>query len=329
MFRNLKVKRVILKKRIRANGNQQITILLQRSHRFPIAWYAAYEGERSRGYIVFPWFRKEVQITYAETNLPRGLYELREVTLLSGDLFGLVKQKKTFDLHDTFLVHPEYSVLKNWIFKDHVKGEDITSARTTSQNSTSVVGVREYQQGDRLSQIHWKASAKNGVLRTKEFENHVSHDLLVLLDTHRKAYNTGQSFEKAISLVASIMYSSQLQQNRYTFLTQMQIPIVSTRVLKGKRSEDFQQILDLLARITCDAEKTFPEFIAKTMEQHPQASRLVLVTSRIDQVMYILLGELVRQRKRIELFYFDEKKEGLEWIQKLKRMGVICHHENG
>jgi len=331
MFKKLQVKRVIRKKRIRANGNQQITILLKRSHRFPIAWYAAYEGERSRGYIVFPWFRKEVQITYEETHLPRGFYELSEITLLSGDLFGLVKRKKTFDLHDTFLVHPEYSVSKDWIPKDNVKGGDLASSRNTSQDSTSVVGVREYQQGDRLSQIHWKASARNGALRTKEFENYLSHDLLVLLDTHPKAYKTGKSFEKAISLTASIIYSSHLQQNQYTFLTQAQALFQQqgTTISKGKRGEEFQQMLDLLARIKCDGEPGFPEFIAKTITQYPHASRIILITSQLDQSMFVVLSELVRKKKRIELFYLAEKKEGLEWIQKLKRMGVICHHENG
>ena len=39
------------------------------------------------------------------------------------------------------------------------------------KDTTMATGVREYVPGDRFSWIHWKSFAKNGELRTKEFED--------------------------------------------------------------------------------------------------------------------------------------------------------------
>ena len=46
-----------------------------------------------------------------------------------------------------------------------------------------VVGIREYQPGDRLSWINWKASAKRNGMVTKEFETGQSTDVLLVMDS--------------------------------------------------------------------------------------------------------------------------------------------------
>ena len=50
------------------------------------------------------------------------------------------------------------------------------------RDTTMAVGISEYQPGDRLSWINWKASAKRSEMMMKEFEQRRSQDLLLILD---------------------------------------------------------------------------------------------------------------------------------------------------
>ena len=62
-----------------------------------------------------------------------------------------------------------------------------------------VVGIREYQPGDRLSWINWKASAKRNGMVTKEFETRQSTDVLLVMDS-----TPSPQFENLVSFTASL-----------------------------------------------------------------------------------------------------------------------------
>lgn len=62
------------------------------------------------------------------------------------------------------------------------------------------VGVREYQPGDKLSSIDWKATARRDSIMTKEFEQMQSHDVMIILDRERSAL-----FETMVTYTASLI----------------------------------------------------------------------------------------------------------------------------
>ena len=62
-----------------------------------------------------------------------------------------------------------------------------------------VVGIREYQPGDRYSWINWKASARRNEMITKEFEQRQSNEVFIVMDCV-----TDHHFETIVSFTASL-----------------------------------------------------------------------------------------------------------------------------
>jgi uncharacterized protein (DUF58 family) len=81
--------------------------------------------------------------------------------------------------------------------------------RTTSalwaRETTQIDGVREYIHGDRLSRIHWNATARTGDWKSKAFEREALPRLVIVLDRQADAYRTAEGFELAVSAAASLL----------------------------------------------------------------------------------------------------------------------------
>src|SRR5690606_31402431 len=56
--------------------------------------------------IIFPWFKRNFNITYHLNQLPRGNHILSAVRVRTGDIFGLVKKEHFFSLHNELVVYP-------------------------------------------------------------------------------------------------------------------------------------------------------------------------------------------------------------------------------
>jgi uncharacterized protein (DUF58 family) len=100
--------------------------------------------------------------------LERGFHQIGPVVLESGDLFG------------TAPADSAYSPTRNlsWYTRHVVPltGYDIVSRRPIGdvrmthklfEDPTRIAGVREYQYGDPLSRVHWKATARTGSLHCR------------------------------------------------------------------------------------------------------------------------------------------------------------------
>ena len=73
--------------------------------------------------------------------------------------------------------------------------------KEASRGQTVISGVREYQAGDQLSWINWKATAKTNKMMTKEFEEQKREHLCLILDLE-----PAPSFEQPISFAASFVH---------------------------------------------------------------------------------------------------------------------------
>uniref|UniRef100_UPI0036D29CB0 DUF58 domain-containing protein n=1 Tax=Flavobacterium myungsuense TaxID=651823 RepID=UPI0036D29CB0 len=73
------------------------------------------------------------------------------------------------------------------------------------ENTNVATGVREYAPGDRFSWIHWKQTAKNQSVMTKEFEQARSDSLFILLDACIPKRKNPLAFEASIELTLSLI----------------------------------------------------------------------------------------------------------------------------
>lgn len=139
--------------------------------------------------------------------LERGRYTFENTDILSEDIFGLMEHKGTFKAEGQFRVMPRAVVVPRWQLyerKARLSGPQV-SLLQPRRETTQINGVRDYVYGDRLTRIHWNATAKTGEWKSKEFEHEsVPRTILVLDGTSSGYYNSAQ-FELAVSVTASLL----------------------------------------------------------------------------------------------------------------------------
>ena len=159
--------------------------------------------------LLFPSFSREGRHQYIIRYLPRGRHRFSQLELESGDLFGLVRMCDVVPIEDEVLVYPRVRSVHTWqTVNERNIGSSFAITRS-DEEITSVVGVRDYTSGDRLNRIDWKATARGQGLKVKEFEHHVTNDLMLVLDQRQVAFDQEEEsdrFERAVSLAASLAY---------------------------------------------------------------------------------------------------------------------------
>ncbi|MFC4811292.1 DUF58 domain-containing protein [Paenibacillus sp. GCM10023250] len=154
-----------------------------------------------------PNYRRAGTIHYTTPPLERGVYRFEATECSTRDIFGLFEHTGTFESSVPFSVYPRTAAIREWRqMKYGSKGPFSTSAsRSSSKETTQINGVREYIYGDRLSRIHWSATAKTGQWKSKEFERESLPRMIVMLDRCFGVYEQPEQFELAVSAAASLL----------------------------------------------------------------------------------------------------------------------------
>ena len=111
-----------------------------------------------------PDFRRQGFVHYATPPLARGWYTFKHSECVTRDIFGLFEHKGSFESGAQFTVLPQTVPIRHWSqLQRGLKGPySHAVTHRSAKETTQINGVREYHYGDRLSRIHWNATAKTG-----------------------------------------------------------------------------------------------------------------------------------------------------------------------
>lgn len=134
----------------------------------------------------------------------RGKHRIGPVDIELGDGAGLAFAAWSEPVHSETLVLPAFVPVEG---APTLPPEERAggSTRRSPMRGTEFHGLREYQRGDDMRQIHWRASAKHGSLLIKELELLALPRFTVILDNRRLAFSDAANFELAISTAASLI----------------------------------------------------------------------------------------------------------------------------
>lgn len=331
----VKVERSFSSTRLNAGEKVDVKLRLTKPVWFPLSWvwladnipetmtHPQQRGER----LLFPWWRREMTVSYVCDALPRGRHVWQGVTIQSGDLFGFVQREKEFLLRDEVLVYPKVRKIPIWQTVNERNTGITYTLNQASEDVTSVIGVRDYVHGDRLSRIHWKATAKGTGLKTKEFAFQTSNDMMFFLDRRQSVYSTGNEelFERAVSLVASL--------SRYAVSRHFPVGLVSygkTRYVLGtnRHPDTLLHIFEHLAEIKADSTASFAQAILREVDYLPYGTTVICVTARLDQSVIDAITQLRTRRMKVELFWLTISNrilgEQAAWLRSLNQLHVPC-----
>jgi uncharacterized protein (DUF58 family) len=113
----------------------------------------------------------------------RGVYPNAEVTISSAAPYGLVRATRKLQLPGELVVLPRVyeAVSPAAGGLDVLSGGRFRGARRVSHGA-HFAGVRPWQDGDAMKQVHWKSTARGAGLMVKTFDEELGGRLSILLD---------------------------------------------------------------------------------------------------------------------------------------------------
>lgn len=156
-----------------------------------------------------PNWKRSGKVVYHTPPLQRGEYRFANTECMTFDIFGLFEHSGRFGKGTSFSVLPQTVQLRQWHgVQRGIRGPySHAIASRSAKETTQINGVREYLYGDRLSRVHWNATAKTGQWKSKAFERESLPRTLIILDRSPGAYGgeLPERFELAVSAAASLL----------------------------------------------------------------------------------------------------------------------------
>lgn len=136
--------------------------------------------------------------TVSRAILPIGPLRIRK-----GDPFGLVRHEKELADRITVFIHPRtvrLDTLNAGVPRD-LEGQP---SGQIVDDDLDFYGLREYEPGDDVRNVHWLSSAKTGTLMIRQYEATRRTDTSMTLDVTPQDYVSQEEFEMAVSVHASL-----------------------------------------------------------------------------------------------------------------------------
>lgn len=242
----------------------------------------------------------EKNLLYQLTFERRGYYQVGPLLLESGDLFGLHRRFKVAGKPNFILVYPKVIPLDGYDLASRRPIGEVKMMHRLFEDPTRISGVREYQPGDPLNRVHWRASARTGTLQCKTYDPSCIAGATLLLDfhqySHRGGSHAGIYTEMCITTAASLA-NTVYQMNQ-------QVGLISNgrdaaeRVKEEGWQENFRtrnmakKLLDLREK----SERLRPVLV-KTARGADQLMRILESLARLELTTGLSFAQLVEEAR--------------------------------
>lgn len=258
----------------------------------------------------------------------RGLFRLGPVRLESGDLFGLFTSTVDIRSDDYILVYPKIvSLPELGLPYGRPFGESKSGIRIF-QDPSRPVGLRDYQMGDPLKIVDWKATARMQQLQVRTFEPSSAMTLMLVVAVDTTAhYWEGYSpvhLERVITAAASVAsYGNEQQYSVGLFSNGT--PVLADRPMRispSRSPEQLSLILESLATLRPIAMGPMDAQLGDNWRKFPLGATMVVVSGYISEEMAQVLHRARAGGYRVVVLYVadDECPQLAE--------GILVHHLN-
>jgi len=240
--------------------------------------------------------------SYRITGQQRGYYSIGPVSISCGDLFGL-DQVTTPGEDATFItIYPRIVPIPPLRVPSNRPIGEARSTKRLYEDSTRIVGIRDYTPGDTQSKIHWKATARTGNLMTKMCEPSSSVEVHIILNLFHADYPNGSkdielACTTAASIAAGLLLDKQivgLESNGYDGAARHRGPIEAPLVKAGKGEEQFVQIMNLVGRLEPSGGPVLADYITQVHSRLPWTATIMVVTHQLNEQSAFALEGLKR-----------------------------------
>jgi uncharacterized protein (DUF58 family) len=234
------------------------------------------------------WYER-VRRRYRFKSDRRGVFDLGPVLLSSGDLFGFRVRRDEVECRQSILVYPKIVTLESLDLPSAKPLGDFGSDRRIVDDPLRIAGAREYQAGDSVRHVHWKATAHRGLLQTKMFDPSASPHWVVLLNTqtldHLYEGLVPDFLETAIVVAASLAHAG-LEARRSVGLFSNSAMRDSDRwvhIPASRHAQQITHILEALAQLTHPPLMAFENLLRVEAPRLPYGASIFAVTPVVNE----------------------------------------------
>lgn len=275
----------------------------------------------------------------------RGYFPLGPLTLSRGDLFGIFRSDMSDPDIAYLTAYPKVVPVPALRLPSNRPLGDVRTQRRIQEDPTRMVGVRDYQPGDNLTRIHWKATARSGALTTKVFEPSSDIDVAVVLNLAKDDYPAeGDTVELACTTAASLTAALLLARDSVSLSSNGVDAAVRLGVVKPAPPEVRAErnaallptLLARLARLEPAADQPLERYLTEVHSRLPWTSTLLLITHRLTEAAGEALNNLERSGFALALIIVGDSEEAnaaaaraaslnllAAWVKTEDQLGVL------
>ncbi len=240
----------------------------------------------------------------------RGKVKLAGVRISSRFPFSLAVCTVDLVAPMELIVYPRIGRFRRNPWKESMATESASSGLQRGQRQEEFYGLREYRQGDNYRWIHWRRSARTGVLLVREMAPVRQRRLIVVVDPWPEMQLSKPSggwkraklpffdsqVEKAISAAAVAICDASQRGEHVGLIARSLVPVVIAPA--GGRSHR-QRLLRELALLDPGAEASLQDLVGGVRWSSGWQARCVFCATRICQPHRQVLNFVRRQSERL------------------------------
>lgn len=261
---------------------------------------------------------QQVRRRHHVTFLHRGEYDLGNATLTVGDVLGLFQANREQSMHVPVLVFPRLMEERDMPLPlSRLMGE-ASHRRQLLTDPFLVRGLRAYQPGDPVRDIHWPATARMGEVQVRQFDHTACMKLLVILNVQLTGDQWGEKLmdyeenqlEYGISAAATLCV--------WALRNGLTAGFAANAAVSGEKESLIllpeagpareEKLLTALARLSLRRTQSFAYFL-NTLTDVADLDIVVLSTYDSEEIRQGL-ENLRRQNNRVSLQLFDRMAGG-------------------
>ncbi len=226
---------------------------------------------------------------------PRGYYRIGPGRITTGDMFGFFPREREEETSTPVIIYPRiYSMPELGLPAARPFGEQKGRERIF-EDPGRIAGIRDYQPGDPMRRIDWKASARMQGLQSKVYEPSATMHMLIALNVNTMEHAwegfLPETLERLISVAGSVA--------NHGFETGYAVGLVANgsfresdrpmRMPIGRSADQLGRVLEALAVIGPMTPSPLEDVIDRESHSFPFGATLVCVTSRMDDPLAVSL----------------------------------------
>lgn len=346
-MRNIHYRRALSEKRALFGEEISMSVSLENAKLLPVPWLEIEEivprsltitGRSTRvrlssesvvleSLFSLRWYER-VTRRYTVTCCARGVHAIGPTTLRSGDVFGFQSRQETLENRQYLLVYPMVVPLTRFSLPARHPFGDYQAPRRLLEDPSRVIGVREYQYGDDLRRVHWKATARAMRLQSKVYQATTTYTMVIFLNVVQQLdvwYGIHPELQELSVCAAASVANWALDEglavgfyaNTTMFMPELGMTLPTTkseegeaapsleiivaeqikrrriRLLPASGDEQRKRIMEAMARVQSYFGSRIEELIQAERTRLPAGATVVVITSTVSET---LLESLARVR---------------------------------